>query len=196
MATYVINRTPSSSNEFQTPLETLLNKVVALTNLPPHVFGCVACIRAYSKEPKQIGTLGLRCVFLGYAIHQKGYRCYHPPTKQMFISMDVVFHEQIMYFSSESALQGENHKELQTLDYNCQEYVYLEKDLLEVNCSSNDSYVDNLQSSCTNEMENEINGTSHYEVVTELDMTHLDDTPNQSSVIMDALNLVPTKKNY
>ena len=32
--------------------------------------------------------------------------------------MDVVFHEDSMYFSSESELQGEYHKEIQTLDYN------------------------------------------------------------------------------
>ena len=31
--------------------------------------------------------------------------------------MDVVFHEDSMYFSSESKLQGEYHKEIQTLDY-------------------------------------------------------------------------------
>ncbi|WVY93108.1 hypothetical protein V8G54_032196 [Vigna mungo] len=124
METYVINRIPSSSNEFQTPLQTLLNKVVALgsTDLPPRVFGCVAFVHI-QKNPNKLTPRALRCVFLGYAIHQKGYRCYHPPTKRMLISMDVVFHEQIMYVSLESALQGENHKELQTLDYNCQEYV-------------------------------------------------------------------------
>ena len=35
----------------------------------------------------------------------------------MFITMDVVFHEDSMYFSSEPELQGEYHKEIQTLDY-------------------------------------------------------------------------------
>ncbi|WKA07561.1 hypothetical protein VitviT2T_025368 [Vitis vinifera] len=35
----------------------------------------------------------------------------------MYITMDVVFHEDSMYFSSESELQGEYHKEIQTLDY-------------------------------------------------------------------------------
>ncbi|WVY99005.1 hypothetical protein V8G54_031156 [Vigna mungo] len=190
MATYVINCIPSSSNDFQTPLQTLLNKVVALgsTNFPPCIFGYVAFVHI-QKNPNKLAPRALRCVFLGYAIHQKGYQCYHPPTKRMFISMDVVFHEQIMYFSSESALQGENHKELQTLDYHCQEYVYLEKDHLEVNCSNDNSCADNLQSSCTNEMENEINGTSHYVLVTELGMTPPVDTPNQSSDVMDALNL-------
>ncbi|RVW53135.1 hypothetical protein CK203_080622 [Vitis vinifera] len=35
----------------------------------------------------------------------------------MFITMDVVFHEDLMYFSFESELQGEYQKEIQTLDY-------------------------------------------------------------------------------
>ena len=35
----------------------------------------------------------------------------------MFIIMDVVFHEDLMYFSFEFELQGGYHKEIQTLDY-------------------------------------------------------------------------------
>ena len=35
----------------------------------------------------------------------------------MFITMDVVFHEDLMQFSFESELQGEYQKEIQTLDY-------------------------------------------------------------------------------
>ena len=35
----------------------------------------------------------------------------------MFITMDVVFHEDSMYSSFESELQGEYQKEIQTLDY-------------------------------------------------------------------------------
>ena len=35
----------------------------------------------------------------------------------MFITMDMVFHEDSMYFSFESELHGEYHKEIQTLNY-------------------------------------------------------------------------------
>ena len=35
----------------------------------------------------------------------------------MYITMDAVFHEDLMHFSSESELQGEYHKEIQTLNY-------------------------------------------------------------------------------
>ena len=60
----------------------------------------------------------LRCVFIGYASNQKGYRCYHPPTKKVFVTMDVAFHENNMYFNNpESSLQGENQTEVQILDY-------------------------------------------------------------------------------
>ena len=43
----------------------------------------------------------------------------------MFITMDVVFHEDSMYFSFESKLQGEYQKEIQTLDY---DYHIFEED--------------------------------------------------------------------
>ena len=49
--------------------------------------------------------------------YEKGYRCYHPPTHRMFVTLDVVFHEDSMYFSSKPELQGDYQEEVQTLDY-------------------------------------------------------------------------------
>ena len=45
-ATYLINRVPSSSLDFQTPLQALTDVVIALNilNLPLHIFGCVAFV--------------------------------------------------------------------------------------------------------------------------------------------------------
>ena len=48
--------------------------------------------------------------------------CYHLPTKCMYITMDVVFHEDTMYFSK-SDFQGEYLEEIQTLIYNSEEDV-------------------------------------------------------------------------
>ena len=59
----------------------------------------------------------LKYIFVGYALHQKGYRCYHPPTRRMFITMDVVFYEDTMYYST-SEFQGEYLDEIQTFEYN------------------------------------------------------------------------------
>ena len=48
-AAYLINRVPSNSINFQTPLQALTNVVVSLTvpNLPPRVFGCVAFVHLH-----------------------------------------------------------------------------------------------------------------------------------------------------
>ncbi|RVW77383.1 Retrovirus-related Pol polyprotein from transposon TNT 1-94 [Vitis vinifera] len=118
-AVYLINQVPCSSINFQTPLQALTNVVVAPTvpNLPPRVFGCVAFVHLHKHQRTKLSSHALQCVFVGYALHKKGYRCYHPPTRQMYITIDVVFHEDSMYFSSESELQGEYRKEIQTLDY-------------------------------------------------------------------------------
>ena len=100
----MINRVPSSSINFQTPLQALTNVIVAPTvpNLPPRVF-----VHLHKHQRTKLTSRALQCVFVGYALHKKGYRCYHPRTRRMFITMDVVFNEDSMYFSFESELQGE-----------------------------------------------------------------------------------------
>lgn len=70
----------------------------------------------HKHQRNKLAPRALQCVFLGYAAHQKGYRCYHSPTQQMFITLDVVFQENSMYFFSESDLQGEQQKDVLTLD--------------------------------------------------------------------------------
>ena len=93
--TYLINRVPSSTIDFRTPSQALIEAIVAPVglNLPPHVVGCVAFVHLHKRQRNKLTPRALRCVFLGYAAYQKGYRCYHPPSKQMFVTMDVVFHE-------------------------------------------------------------------------------------------------------
>ena len=169
----MINRVPSSSINFQTPLQALTNAVVAPTvpNLPPRVFGCVEFVHLHKHQHTKLTSHALQCVFVGYALHKKGYRCYHPPTRQMYITMDVVFHEDSMYFSSESELQGEYHKEIQTLDY---DYHIYEED-------------ESGQSELVNQEAGELDMSGQQfgseDVFTEI--------PNQSSSVEGVLNLEP-----
>ncbi|RVW78573.1 Retrovirus-related Pol polyprotein from transposon TNT 1-94 [Vitis vinifera] len=172
-ATYLINRVPSSSINFQTPLQALTNAVVAPTvpNLPPRVFGCVAFVHLHKHQCTKLTSHALQCVFVGYALHKKGYRCYHPPTRQMYITMDVVFHEDSMYFSSESELQGEYHKEIQTLDYD----YHISKE--------NESGQSELVNQEAGELDMSGQQFGSEDVFTEI--------PNQSSSIEGVLNLEP-----
>ena len=94
-AIYLINRVPSRTLQFQTPFQALHNSIHAPTtsNLPPRVFGCVAFVHLHKHQRSKLTPQALRCVFLGYAQNQKGYRCYHPPKNNMYTTLDVVFHE-------------------------------------------------------------------------------------------------------
>nr|CAN71679.1 hypothetical protein VITISV_015841 [Vitis vinifera] len=100
-----------------------------------------------------------------------GYRCYHPPTRRMYITMDVVFHKDSMYFSSESELQGEYHKEIQTLDY---DYHISEED-------------ESGQSELVNQEAGELD-MSGQQFGSENVFTEI---PNQSSSVEGVLNLEP-----
>ncbi|KAM2296216.1 hypothetical protein ACFX1S_035911 [Malus domestica] len=68
-AVYLINRVPSRSVDFQTPLQALSSHVdaPAVPNLPPHVFGCVAFVHLHKQQRSKLEPRALRCVFVGYA---------------------------------------------------------------------------------------------------------------------------------
>lgn len=142
----------------------------------------------------------MRCVFLGYAAHKKGYRCYHPPTKRMFITLDVVFHENSIFFASESDLQGEKQKEVLTLDHDTHVHEEIELTPQEVVGSISDdnqekeievprlSEISTTSQDLHEEMGNEVIGNEEeppQEIV----------VPNQS-LAEDALDLVsePSRK--
>ena len=73
---YLINHIPSNSLQFQTPFDVLHHTVSAPTipNLFPKFFGCVAFVHLHKGLRTKLEPRALRCVFVGYALHQKGYR--------------------------------------------------------------------------------------------------------------------------
>ncbi|CAN6687056.1 unnamed protein product [Malus baccata var. baccata] len=112
-AVYVINRMPSRVVEFRTPLQVLTEHVpvVSTNTLTPRVFGCVAYVHIHKIHRSKLDPCALRCVFVGFASQQKGYKCYHPETRHMYVTMDVTFSESEYFYSSipsPSDHQGEN----------------------------------------------------------------------------------------
>ncbi|WVY99969.1 hypothetical protein V8G54_026039 [Vigna mungo] len=67
-------------------------------NLKPRVFGCISYVHIHSMDRGKLDPRALKCVFIGYSLTQKGYKCYHPPSKKFFVSRDVTFNEQEGYF--------------------------------------------------------------------------------------------------
>ena len=95
VATYLINRMPLRPLNFKSPLEVLQGKTTY--TVPPKVFGCVCFV--HDRTAKKLDHRALKCVSIGYSPTQKGYRCYHPPTRRYFVSMDVTFREDEPYYT-------------------------------------------------------------------------------------------------
>lgn len=111
-AAYLINRMPSKVLNFQTPINTFKEcfpSTRVSTDLTLKIFGCIAFVH----EHKNVGKLeprAIKCVFVGYSPTQKGYKCFDPKNKKMFVTMDVTFFENKPFFN-DTHLQGGDIKE-------------------------------------------------------------------------------------
>lgn len=96
MATYIINKLPTSSLNNKCPYEVLFTRKPIYSYL--RSFGC-RCFPTTPKvhrdkfEPKSIPHF-----FIGYPFETKGYRVLNLFTKRISISRDVIFHEHVFPF--------------------------------------------------------------------------------------------------
>ena len=61
-------------------------------------------------ERTKLSPCAIKCVFVGYGVHQKGYRCFDPKSNRMFTTMNCNFLETEYFFTHLSG-QGENNIE-------------------------------------------------------------------------------------
>ncbi|BBG94371.1 ABC-2 type transporter family protein [Prunus dulcis] len=101
-AVHLINRMPSGVLNFKTPLQ-----VLAQHGPLPSVL--VLTLAFLAVWPSFISTK-INEANLIHVRFVKGYRCYHPPTRRTYVTLDVTFLESDMFFydpASNSTLQGE-----------------------------------------------------------------------------------------
>ena len=73
---YLINRVPSCSINFKTPFQACWSCCCSNSpNFPSHVFRCVTYVHLPKHQHNKLMPRALKCVFVGYAFHQKGYMC-------------------------------------------------------------------------------------------------------------------------
>ncbi|RVW31459.1 Retrovirus-related Pol polyprotein from transposon TNT 1-94 [Vitis vinifera] len=108
-AIYMINRIPSRVLDSKSPVEILKSfypHFKTSNGLTPRVFGCTAFVHVHSQHRDKLDSRVIKCVFFGYSSTQKGYKCYNPLAIKFYISADVTFTENKLFFPKYS-LQGE-----------------------------------------------------------------------------------------
>ena len=96
-AVYVINRIPTAQNSGLSPFEKLYDEVPDYASL--RVFGCTCFVLKPQVERSKLSAKSALCVFLGYGVTQKGYRCFDPASGKLYVSRHVYFLEHIPFFS-------------------------------------------------------------------------------------------------
>ncbi|GJR09126.1 retrovirus-related pol polyprotein from transposon TNT 1-94 [Tanacetum coccineum] len=113
-AIYVINRIPTAHNYGLSPFEKLYGTSPDYSSL--RVFGCTCFVLKPHVERMKLSTKSTLCVFLGYGVSQKGYRCYDPVGQKLYTSRHVDFLEHIPYYSVPASSHNLTQSELIKID--------------------------------------------------------------------------------
>eukprot|EP00253_Pinus_taeda_P014620 PITA_14620 len=88
---YLVNRSPSSALEDNTPQEVSTSKKPSLSHL--RVFGCDAYLHVPKEKRTKLDNKSKKCIFIGYKDGLKGYKLWNLVTKKVLYNRDVVFRE-------------------------------------------------------------------------------------------------------
>ncbi|KAL0553695.1 hypothetical protein IC582_007597 [Cucumis melo] len=90
-AAHLINRMPSCILHLQTPLDCLKESYPStrlVSEVPLRVFGCTAYVHNFGPNQTKFTPRAQACVFVGYPLHQRGYKCFHLPSRKYFVTMN------------------------------------------------------------------------------------------------------------
>ena len=109
---YLINRMPTRVLNYASPSQTLKNtfpNTRLTSDLPLKFFGYIVFVHVPTHLRSKFDPRTEKCIFLGYAPNKKGYKCFNPTTRNIHVSMDVNFIENIPFYNK-TTLQGKNPK--------------------------------------------------------------------------------------
>jgi hypothetical protein len=97
VAINLINRLPSRVIHFTTPLERLSNQKPDYSSM--RTFGCACWPHLQPFNSHKLQFRSKQCVFLGYNVLHKGFKCLDIALGRIYVSRDVVFDEIVYPFS-------------------------------------------------------------------------------------------------
>jgi hypothetical protein len=62
------------------------------------VFGCIAYVHVLDEKRSKLDPKDEKCIFIGYSLKQKGYRCFNPSIRKLQVSRDVMFDEMVSWY--------------------------------------------------------------------------------------------------
>jgi len=63
------------------------------------MFGCIAYVHVPNEKRSKLDPKVEKCIFIGYSLEQKGYRCFNLSTRKLQVNRDVVFDEMVSRYS-------------------------------------------------------------------------------------------------
>jgi len=94
---YIMNRTPTTAIHGMTLEEKFTCKKPNVSHLI--VFGCIAYVHVPDEKRSKLDPKAEKCIFIGYSLEQKGYRCFNPSTHKLQVNRNVVFDEMVSWNS-------------------------------------------------------------------------------------------------
>ena len=98
---YLINCLPSPIIQDKCPLEILYHKQPDYNFLKTFAYACWPHLRPYNSH--KLDFRSKQCIFLGYSLHHKGYKCLDLSTNRVYFARNVLFDETLFPFSHLSA---------------------------------------------------------------------------------------------
>jgi len=93
----IMNRTPTAAVHGMTPEEKFTSKKPNVSHL--RVFGYIAYVHVPDEKRSKLDPKAEKCIFIGYSLEQKGYRCFNLSIRKLQVSIDVVFDEMVRWYS-------------------------------------------------------------------------------------------------
>jgi len=93
---YIMNRTPTATVHGMTPEEKFTGNKLDVSHL--RVFGCITYVHVPNEKRSKLDPKANKCIFIGYSLEQKIYKCFNPSTRKLQVNRDVVFDEMVSWY--------------------------------------------------------------------------------------------------
>ncbi len=95
-AVYIMNQTPTAVVHGMRLEEKFTGKKPNVSHF--RVFGCIAYVHVLDEKKSKLDPKDEKCIFIGYSLKQKGYRCFNPSIRKLQVSRDVMFDEMVSWY--------------------------------------------------------------------------------------------------